>query len=84
VALRTSAVAGFGVAGEEQDCRALFFLQSLVGAESKRRRWLILLRCGRWEAVEELQLREAGGARSRPAEEPSSDAGGLVLGASWS
>jgi hypothetical protein len=34
--------------------------------------------------VEELQLREAGGARSRPAEEPSSDAGGLVLGASWS
>lgn len=84
VALRTPAVAGSGAAGEEQDCRDLFFLlKSLVGAESRRRWRLILLRCGRWEAVEELQLGEAGGARSRPAEEPSSDAHGLVLGASW-
>jgi hypothetical protein len=85
VALRTPAEAGSGAAGEEQDCRALFFLrQPMVGAESRRRRRFILLRYERWKAADELQHRDAGIARSMLVAQPSSGAGGLVLGARWS
>jgi hypothetical protein len=85
VALRTPVEVVSGAAGEEQDCRALFFLrQPMVDAESRRRWRFILLRYESWKAADELQLREAEGARSRPVEVPSSGVSGLVLGARWS